>query len=270
MTTMKTTLLGCAAVAVALVAAPALTQPDDHKPGPTTAPADQTKEMSDPYLLDVCVVSGEKLGSMGKPIVKMYDGRQIRFCGNGCIKKFEDDSAAYWKKVNEQIVKRQMPFYPLDTCMVTGEELGGEMGVPIDFVHKNRLIRFCCRGCLRDFRQNSNAFIEKLDAAVIASQRERYPPQTCPVSGEALDSMENPVDRVYGNRLVRFCCAGCIKRFEKNPTTYVAAIDKAWTAHHGTHAAHDEHEADHASSHGGGGGHGDHDHGHHDDGGHGG
>ncbi len=234
MITMKTALCGCGAVCVALLASPSLAQQDDNRPGATTAPAHQTKQMSDPYLLDVCVVSGEKLGTMGDPIVKVYEGRAIRFCCGGCIKKFEADSATYWKKVDERIVKRQTPFYPLDTCIVSGEELGGEMGDPIDFVHNNRLIRFCCKGCTRAFLTDSPAFLKKLDEAVIAKQREHYPLQTCPVSGQALDSMGEPVEKVYGNRLVRFCCEGCIKKFEENPTAYVAAIDKAWKERHGT------------------------------------
>ena len=78
MTTMNTTLSGCAAVCAALLASPSLAQQDNPRSGATTAPAHQTKRMSDPYLLDVCVVSGEKLGSMGEPIVKVYDGREIR------------------------------------------------------------------------------------------------------------------------------------------------------------------------------------------------
>jgi hypothetical protein len=39
--------------------------------------------------------------------------------------------------------------------------------------------------------------------------------------------MGKPVDFVYGNRLVRFCCAGCIDAFNDDPTAGLAKIDAA-------------------------------------------
>ena len=53
--------------------------------------ADEMK--GDPYPLGTCPVTGEKLGAMGSPIVKVYDGREIRFCCGGCPAKFEADKA---------------------------------------------------------------------------------------------------------------------------------------------------------------------------------
>jgi hypothetical protein len=40
--------------------------------------------------------------------------------------------------------------------------------------------------------------------------------------------MGDPVEKVYGNRLVRFCCSGCVKPFEKTPTEHIQRLDKAW------------------------------------------
>lgn len=59
--------------------------------------------------------------------------------------------------------------YPLDTCVVSGEKLG-EMGKPYDYVHQepgqpDRLVRFCCKGCVRDFKKDPAAYLKKLDAA---------------------------------------------------------------------------------------------------------
>jgi len=52
-----------------------------------------------PYPLKVCLVTGEELGSMGKPIVKVYDEQKIIFCCKSCIKKFEADPAKYLAKL---------------------------------------------------------------------------------------------------------------------------------------------------------------------------
>jgi hypothetical protein len=51
------------------------------------------------YTLDTCVVSGEKLGSMGDPVVKVYDGQQVKFCCNSCVKDFEKDKAKFLTKI---------------------------------------------------------------------------------------------------------------------------------------------------------------------------
>lgn len=43
------------------------------------------------YPLKTCVVSGEKLGTMGKPAVLNYEGREVQFCCKACIKDFNKD-----------------------------------------------------------------------------------------------------------------------------------------------------------------------------------
>ncbi len=57
-----------------------------------------------PYPLDTCVVSGEKLGTMGKPIVHQQDGREVQFCCKSCLPKFAKDPAKYLKKLDEAAV----------------------------------------------------------------------------------------------------------------------------------------------------------------------
>ncbi|MEI6322535.1 MAG: YHS domain-containing protein [bacterium] len=52
-----------------------------------------------PYPLQTCVVSGEKLGEMGPPVVINYQGTEVRFCCNGCTKKFNADPAKYLAKL---------------------------------------------------------------------------------------------------------------------------------------------------------------------------
>lgn len=65
----------------------------------TTAPATQPTEAASaelvPYPLDRCLVSGEKLGSMGEPYVMAYQGREIKFCCEGCVDMFKEEPATY-------------------------------------------------------------------------------------------------------------------------------------------------------------------------------
>jgi YHS domain-containing protein len=63
---------------------------------PTTKPA---------YPLTICVVSGEKLGEMGKPVVIQHDGREVQFCCANCQKDFKKDPAKYLKKIDDAAKK---------------------------------------------------------------------------------------------------------------------------------------------------------------------
>ena len=54
-----------------------------------------------PYPLDVCLVSGEELGSMGEPVAIVHEGRQIKFCCDKCLPKFEADPAQYLSKLDQ-------------------------------------------------------------------------------------------------------------------------------------------------------------------------
>jgi len=53
------------------------------------------------YPLTTCVVSGEKLGEMGKPYVFTHEGREIQLCCKDCLKDFKKDPAKYVKKLDD-------------------------------------------------------------------------------------------------------------------------------------------------------------------------
>lgn len=55
--------------------------------------------------------------------------------------------------------------YPLDTCIVSDEKLGGEMGEPYVFVHKGQEIKLCCKPCQKDFNKNPQKFLKKIEKA---------------------------------------------------------------------------------------------------------
>jgi hypothetical protein len=181
----------------------------------------------DPYPLLTCPVTGVELGAKGPPIVMTHEGREVRLCTKDCIKTFEADAARYFKQIDEKIIKQQLPYYPLTTCVVSGEPLGS-MGEPVNYVHNNRLVRLCCKGCLPALKNDPAAYLGVLNAAVIAQQGARYPLATCVISKQKLGAMGEPIDYVVANRLVRFCCAGCTGTFNRAPAAHLATLDKAW------------------------------------------
>lgn len=59
--------------------------------------------------------------------------------------------------------------YPLKTCVVSNEELGG-MGGSKDLIYRqtgqpDRLVRFCCKDCVEDFAKEPAKFLQAIDAA---------------------------------------------------------------------------------------------------------
>lgn len=199
-------------------------------------PADsEVKERpSEPYLLPTCPVSGEKLGSMGDPVVLTVEGREVKLCCKGCVRKIEKDPAKYLATVDEKLTADQKPYYPLSTCVVSGEPLveDGE-DIAIDVIVKNRLFRVCCKSCIRKLKADSETYFTALDSAVKQAQDEDYPLDTCIVRDKSkLGSMGDPAELVIGNRLVRFCCSGCQPKFVAAPATYLARLDAAWAPIH--------------------------------------
>jgi hypothetical protein len=60
-----------------------------------------TNAPAKPYPLKTCVVSGEKLGDMGKPYVFVYKDQEVKLCCSGCKKEFDKNPEKYMKKIRE-------------------------------------------------------------------------------------------------------------------------------------------------------------------------
>jgi hypothetical protein len=117
-----------------------------------------------PYPLATCVVSGEKLGGdLGDTYVLSQDGQEVKLCCKSCLKDFNKDVPAHMKKI-AAAAKNVKP-YRLDTCLVSGEKFGGDMGVPVLLVHEGREIKLCCNDCIKEFKKDPAKHIKKLEAA---------------------------------------------------------------------------------------------------------
>ena len=69
--------------------------------------------------------------------------------------------------------------YPLTTCVVSGEKLGGDMGDPYIFTYKDpkikddpgREVRLCCTNCLKDFNKEPAKYLKKIDEAAAKAKK---------------------------------------------------------------------------------------------------
>jgi YHS domain-containing protein len=61
-------------------------------------------------------------------------------------------------------VQAQVKPYTLTNCVVSGDKLG-EMGDPYVFVYEGREIKFCCKGCVKDFKKDPAKYVKKIEEA---------------------------------------------------------------------------------------------------------
>lgn len=66
--------------------------------------------------------------------------------------------------------------YPLKACVVSDEEIGGPMGEGVDHVYKqegkpDRLVRFCCKDCLKDFNKDPAKYLKVIDEAAAKAKK---------------------------------------------------------------------------------------------------
>jgi hypothetical protein len=66
--------------------------------------------------------------------------------------------------------------YPLKACVVSNEEIGGSMGEAIDYVYQqdgkpDRLVRFCCKDCVSDFKKEPAKYLKLIDEAAAQAKK---------------------------------------------------------------------------------------------------
>lgn len=179
-----------------------------------------------PYLLDTCPITGKKLDSMGGEVVEIINGREVRFCCASCPEKFKSDKEAQFKILDVLMIKQQLPFYPTDTCLVSGKTLDFHGGA-INFIYGNRLFRTCCNNCKSEFLDDPAKFVPEIDDIIIKTQKKTYPLTTCVIGKGPLDGMGGPDNMIVGNRLVQLCCGSCRPKVLSNPLAAFALIDAA-------------------------------------------
>ena len=114
--------------------------------------------------------------------------------------------------------------YPLDTCIVSGEELDDDAEV---FEIEGRELRTCCGKCKKKVEAQPEKYLAKVDEKLIAAQKAAYPLDTCPVSGKKIGSMGDGHEMVLAGTLVRLCCDHCVGKATKNAAKIVADVKNA-------------------------------------------
>jgi len=175
------------------------------------------------YPADTCLVTDKPLDSMGGVINFVHEGRLVRFCCAGCIKRYKKKAATYNVKLDLQVKAAQGPSYPLKTCPLTGEPLGEK---PAELVFGTKLVRVCCRTCARKTKIKPEPVLAKVDAAWIAAQKADYPLTTCLVDDRPLAP---GIDYLHGVTLTRFSSQEALAKFKQEPEKYLPKLRRGKT-----------------------------------------
>lgn len=181
----------------------------------------------------LCPVSGKKLGSMGRPIKTVVDGKPVFVCCQGCTNALKTNPKKYLARLASATPAPRRAT-KTDTaaiayqkvCPVMDEKLGS-MGVPWKVNVNGRTVFICCKGCIKFIQKDPQKYLARIpdplpakatkaDAAAIARQR------LCPVVDGKLNAMGGPWKVVVKGQPVFVCCKRCIKKVQQNADFYIA------------------------------------------------
>ena len=126
------------------------------------------------YPLETCLISKRKLGSMGKGRNLVVDGKLVRLCCGGCVKKAkgplkdyvlgEIHKAAYAKQVKGHEGGKGL------LCAVSGKP-ADRKGSAQMVMHGTTLYSVCCKSCLKKFKADPHKYIAKIAARKKADEK---------------------------------------------------------------------------------------------------
>ena len=95
-----------------------------------------------PYPLDYCVVSNEKLGSMGQPVVFIFENQEIKLCCKECRKDFDADPKKFLEKINNPSKEVKPP---------AQAETPSQSGVVVQLTVDGLVCNFCATNISKSF-----------------------------------------------------------------------------------------------------------------------
>lgn len=162
-------------------------------------------------IQQICPVTGEKLGAMGTPIKVQVEGQIVFLCCKGCMSKQLDPQ--HWATIQDNFAKAQ------GTCPIMGKPVTAKSKSTVVNGHK---IFICCPPCAKKIQANPEAALQKVHTGYTAYVRKAHAggmdqamitaQKICPVTGEPLGKMGDPIKVKVGEEEVFLCCQGCTKK----------------------------------------------------------
>jgi hypothetical protein len=100
-------------------------------------------------------------------------------------------------KDKAELIEKLKKDYPLQTCVVSGDKLEkSAMGDPVDYLYEEkdkapRLVRFCCKGCIKSFKKDPAKYLKMIDEAAA---------KKAAGGGQAASAPQTPADGHSGHQ----------------------------------------------------------------------
>ncbi|MEY3548043.1 MAG: hypothetical protein RLZZ552_410 [Verrucomicrobiota bacterium] len=186
-----------------------------------------------PYPLDKCIVSGEKLGVEGKPVVFLHDGQEIKLCCQDCRKDFDANPSKFLSKLPKAEPKKAGMDHKMICACCAGDAKAAD-GKAAGHDHSSAAKqddKKKSKGHSSEAKEPKPQDHDHAAAAKPADEKKAdgpakpYPLKTCIVSDNDLDSMGEQASFVYQGQTIKVCCKPCIAKFEKNPAKYLKKLE---------------------------------------------
>lgn len=129
--------------------------------GPSSGPATDAegaaceKASKTSLMQTSCPVMG---GKIDRNTFSDHEGKRVYFCCPSCRERFEQDPAAYVKKLEDQGITLERTPKPQATCPVMGTEI--DRTIYVD--HDGWRVYMCCEHCVKEFQSDPNTYMKKL------------------------------------------------------------------------------------------------------------
>jgi len=160
---------------------------------------------------------------MGGPITKEnfadHDGKRVYFCCAGCSKEFAKDPAKYIKKLEDDGVTLEKAPVAQTTCPV----MGGPINKKYFADHDGKRVYFCCPACSKEFAEDPEKYVKKLEDEGFTLDSTPIPQAMCPVMNRRINKS---IFADHDGKRVYFCCKGCVSAFKRDPGKYVKELEE--------------------------------------------
>jgi hypothetical protein len=102
----------------------------------------------------ICPISGEDLGSMGKPLKAKMGEQDVYLCCKGCVGK--QAGAEHWQKIQDNLAKAQ------GTCPIMGKPVTSKLK---STVVNGQQVFVCCPPCIEKIKADPEAALKKINAS---------------------------------------------------------------------------------------------------------
>ncbi len=189
------------------------------------------------YPLDKCIVSDEKLGVEGKPVVFVHEGQEIKLCCKDCRKEFDANPSKFLAKLPKaeapkaEPKKAGMEHKMMCACCAgdaktaEGKAAGHDHGSAAKQDDKEKSKDHSTEAQEAKPHDHDHAAAKPADEKKADAPAKPYPLKNCIVSDNDLDSMGEQASFVYQGQTIKVCCKPCVAKFEKNPAKYLKKLE---------------------------------------------